>query len=151
MNNYNKVISVLRSILDENEDVKTIIHGKTEEQDIYKRTIFPCAHLIPLTMDLSSAGWIKYTFEIAVLDIRDISNQPTEDKFYGNDNEVDNLNVCSIVITQLVTKLRLRDNDQVEIDRIGNARPLLLKDKSLLDGWVIELTVKVPNSDINVC
>ena len=151
MNNYNKVITVLRNILDSNEDIKTVIHGQTEVNDIYKRTIFPCAHIVPLAMDLNTPNWIKFQFDIAALDVRDISNQPTEDKFYGNDNEVDNLNVGQVVLTQLITRLRLQDNDQVEIDTVGTARPLLLKDKSLLDGWVIQLTVKVPNSDVRVC
>ena len=152
MNSYFKATKIIREILTANPDVATVIHGKTNDRDLYKMNLFPLAHINPINADFSSSQLNTFVFEIAALEIREISkNNEIEDKFYGNDNEVDNLTKCHSILNRLITKLRLLENDDLELTSVTPATPLLLTEKNLLDGWVIQLTVTIPNNIIKVC
>jgi hypothetical protein len=152
MNSYFKITSTLKDILQSNPDVATVIHGKTSERDLYKANRFPLAHINPVGSDFSSSQVNTFIFEIAVLEVREISkNNPIEDKFEGNDNEIDNLNKCHSIINMLLSRLRLLDNDDVELISATTATPLLLSEKNLLDVWLVQVTLQTPNNIISVC
>ena len=152
MNSYYKATTILREILEANEDVNTVLHGKSDDKDLYKKSIYPLAHINPVSSSFDSSQANTFTFEIAVLDQRDLSsNSQTEDKFYGNANEIDNLNTAHSVLNDLLTRLRLNYNDGLEVIGVSPAQPVLFKDFNLLDGWLISLTVTMPNDIIDIC
>ena len=92
------------------------------------------------------------TFEVAVLDIRNVSKIKSNDKFIGNDNESDNLNTCHAIINYMVTKMQMkRNDDDIEIDNISDVTPILLEFSNMLDGWKIEITLSIPNNEMTVC
>lgn len=152
MTSYYKVTNLIKEILQSNEDVHTVVHGKVEDKDIYKKNIYPLAHLNPTGSDFSNVMISQFTFDIAVLSVRDISNDDDYDKFEGNDNEIDNLNTCHAVLNDLVTTLRLQpNNDLIEVISVSGAIPVLFKEHNLLDGWIITITLGIPNNVISTC
>ena len=150
MNDYYVCLDTIWGILKECTEIHTIIHGGTGELDTYKKSIPPIAHINPISRDFASSQMNSYTFEIAILDQRNISKFQEEDKFAGNDNEIDNLNLCDYALNFLITSLRNRRTG-IELISVGSASPLILKHTNLMDGWVLQITVATQNDIINPC
>lgn len=151
MNDFYKCVELLRERLQSNPLVNTTIFARTEEKDLYKKNLFPIAHINPTGSPYSTSQVNQFTFEIGVFEQRDINKVDTQTKFEGNDNVIDNLNTCFAVLNDLVTYLRNQNNeDNIELISISNFQPLLFQDFNLLDGWAVTLTLQIPNS-ILIC
>lgn len=150
MNDYFFCVNTIWSILKECTEIHTIIHGGTGELDTYKKSIPPIAHINPISRAFGNSQQNSYTFEIAILDQRNISKFQEEDKFSGNDNEIDNLNLCDYALNFLITRLN-NTRTGLELINVGTATPLILKHTNLMDGWVIQITVATKNDVINAC
>ena len=153
MRGYYKCCEVFNKILREDMDVNTRIHGRTEDRDLYKKNIYPMVHIVPRqNIFPMNNNTLRYSFEIAAMDVRDISKSLEEDKFEGNDNQIDNLNTCSTILNRLISRLRKQDNDGIYIlDGDITADVFLFRDHNLLDGWVINITLVVPNDELDIC
>jgi hypothetical protein len=130
--------------------VNTITQG-TDIIDNVKKNIFPLAHINIL--NASAPGQSNtFTFEIAVLDIRNVSKVKSNNKFLGNDNEIDNLNTCHAIINYALTKMQLARNEfDIEIENVSDLTPILLEFTNMLDGWKVDLTLSIPNNAMSVC
>ena len=151
MNAFYLVVDFLRSRLEDNPNNNTVVFGRTEDKDLYKKSIYPLTHINPVSAPMSSSQVSYFSFEIACLDQRDISKSATTDKFEGNDNLQDNLNITYTILNDLVNYIRLQNNNyNIEIENISDASPIIFNDYSLLDGWFISITLKIPNNQ-SVC
>jgi hypothetical protein len=151
MRGYYLTIELLKELLQEDVNVHTIVHGLKSGMDINKKNIFPLAHL-QVTSSTADNQFISFTFEVAVVDLRNISKKIVTDKWLQNDNELDNLNTCHAVLNRLVTKLRLQNNpDKIQLNNMPTLTPIIFEDMNLLDGWRTELELIIPNNEINVC
>jgi hypothetical protein len=130
--------------------VNTITQG-TDIIDNVKKNIFPLAHINIL--NASAPGQSNtFTFEIAVLDIRNVSKVKSNNKFLGNDNEIDNLNTCHAIINYALTKMQLTRNQfDIEIENVSDLTPILLEFTNMLDGWKVDLTLSIPNNAMSIC
>jgi hypothetical protein len=119
--------------------------------DIDKKNIFPLVHL-QVTSSTVSNSMATFIFEVAVVDLRNISKQPVSDKFLGNDNELDNLNTCHAVLNRLVSILQNQNNDySIQLVNVPTLQPIIFEDSNLLDGWRCDLELIIPNNEIVVC
>jgi hypothetical protein len=86
------------------------------------------------------------------MDIRDINKEITTDKFYENDNEIDNLNETLAVVNRLWL-LMLKDFEENDITASQNPTLEQMNEskKNLLDGWVMTFTIDVPNVLVSLC
>jgi hypothetical protein len=151
MNAFYLVVDFLRSRLEDNPNNNTVIFGRTEDKDLYKKSIYPLTHINPVSAPMSSSQVSYFSFEIACLDQRDISKSVTNDKFEGNDNLQDNLNITYTILNDLINYIRLQNNNyNIEIEDVSDASPIVFSDFNLLDGWFITLTLKIPNNQ-SVC
>ena len=151
MNTFYLVVDFLRSRLEGNPNNNTVIFGRTEDKDLYKKSIYPLTHINPVSAPMSSSQVSYFSFEIACLDQRDISKSITIDKFEGNDNLQDNLNITYTILNDLVNYIRLQNNNyNIEIEDVSEASPIVFSDFNLLDGWFITLTLKIPNNQ-SIC
>jgi len=150
MRGFYTTIDLLKTLLQQDINVHTIVHGLKSGMDINKKNIFPLAHLQILS-SVADTNFISFTFEVAVLDLRNISKTIVTDKFLQNDNELDNLNTCHAVLNRLITKLKIRNNDKIELNNVPNLTPIIFEEMNLLDGWRCELELIIPNTEINVC
>lgn len=153
MNLFHLCVNEIKTILEANYDVNTVVFGLDEDRDLYKKSIYPLVQINPTaapwdTNSLENGVSVaKFTFEIAALDQRNISKGVASEKFDSNDDLQDNLNVTYTIINDLVTRLaRGRLDSGMEIESISSALPILFKDHNLLDGWYVTMTVQVPNT-----
>lgn len=145
MNQFYLTIDLLKQRLLNNVNVNTVIEARDGDKDLYKKNIYPLAVVNPTSADFSNSRVTFFTFEVAVLDQRDISKEPG-DKYNGNDNYVDNLNITSAIINDLVNYLRLQNNDDlIELVSVTDANKVEMSGYNLLDGWFITLKLSVPN------
>jgi hypothetical protein len=74
------------------------------------------------------------------------------DKYYGNDNEIDNHNATISVLNNIWVKMH-RDfgNNNITASENPNLEMITYSDKNLLDGWSIDFTVEMPTSGVNLC
>lgn len=151
MNQFYLTVDLLRDRLEGNENVNTVVFGRTEDRDLYKKSIYPLVHINPTSAPMNSTQVSYFSFEIAALDQRDISKAPITDKFEGNDNLQDNLNITYTILNDLVTWLKLNNNSNyIELESVSDAAPILFNDYNLLDGWLITVTLKIPNNQ-SIC
>ena len=96
---------------------------------------------------------ITFVLEITSLDIRDLNtNKETLDKYLLNDNKIDNFNETFAVLNRIVGKMRKDFGDtNVSIEGVPSAGKLENWGKNLLDGWMLTMTVVMPNTTINLC
>lgn len=146
-NSYYKCVELIKDILKEGGDVNTILHGHTEQKDLYKKNVGPLAHINPVQSNTNDSSIISHTFEVFALARRIISNDPVEDKFTSNDNEIDNLNLTFTTLANLVTTLRnMQSDDNIQLQSISNYTPVLFtSNPNLLDGYSVEIELILPN------
>jgi uncharacterized protein YccT (UPF0319 family) len=119
--------------------------------DIDKKNIFPLVHL-QVTSSTVSNSMATFIFEVAVVDLRNISKQQVSNKFLGNDNELDNLNTCHAVLNRLVSILQNQNNnDAIQLVNTPTLQPIIFEDSNLLDGWRTDIELVIPNNEIIVC
>ena len=150
MNQFYLTIDLLKQRLLNNVNVNTVIEARDGDKDLYKKNIYPLAVVNPTSADFSNSKVTFFTFEVAVLDQRDISKEPG-DKYNGNDNYIDNLNITSAIINDLVNYLRLQNNDDlIELVSVTDANRVENSDFNLLDGFFITIKLSIPNTQ-NYC
>lgn len=151
MREFYKVVNYLKTTLSNDINVHTITHGLRSMTDIDKKNIFPLVHL-QVTSSTVSNSMATFIFEVAVVDLRNISKQPVTDKFLGNDNELDNLNTCHAVLNRLVSILQNQNNnDGIQLVNVPTLQPIIFEESNLLDGWRCDLELIIPNNEIVVC
>jgi hypothetical protein len=151
MNHFYKVVKLLRDILQADVLINTVIFARTEDKDLYKKKLYPLAHINPISSPYSNSTVREFVFEIGVFEQRDINSENTETYFEGNDDLIDNYNVCDAVLNRLISTLSLLNNEYgIELINVSNALPLVMKDTNLLDGFVVEITLQLPNN-IDIC
>lgn len=151
MREFYKVVDYLKTTLEADVNVHTITHGLRSMADIDKKNIFPLVHL-QVTSSSVDASNVTFTFEIAVVDLRNISKVPVTNKFLSNDNELDNLNTCHAVLNRLVSLLRNTNNEfSIDLVNAPTLQPIIFEDSNLLDGWRCDLELIIPNNEISVC
>ncbi len=151
MREFYTTIDFLKSLLQEDINVHTVLHGLKSTMDINKKNIFPIAH-IQVTNSTIQSGYVGFTFEVVAVDLRNISKQMVTDKWLGNDNELDNLNTTHAILNRLLTKLRNTRNDfKIELNNEPSLQPIIFEETNLLDGWRTEIELIIPNNEINVC
>jgi hypothetical protein len=151
MREFYKVVDYLKTTLSNDINVHTITHGLRSMTDIDKKNIFPLVHLQVLSSTPNN-GSVSFTFEVVVVDLRNISKQLVTDKFLGNDNELDNLNTCHAVLNRLITKLINQNNEyNIQLANAPTMQPIIFEEGNLLDGWRVELELLIPNNETFVC
>ena len=148
MNTYYKVISYLRSYLEKNPNVNTVVYADGNNFDLNEKNIYPIVYINPQSAPISdNTGIRSYTFEIAALDQRDISNEYMTDKFTGNDNQIDNHNICDTILYDLYMYIKDGDNDEnIELGSASDLSVVQTPNVNILDGWVFTITLKIPNN-----
>jgi hypothetical protein len=150
MKEFYDVVAYLKQLLESNPLVHTITHGTPDLIDIDKKNIYPLAHLNVVSSNVQP-GVVVFSFEVTILDIRNVSKVQVQDKFLGNDNELDNLNTCHAILNYVVTKMKLQNNDfDIELTNDPQLEPMLLKFSNQLDGWRTTLDLAIANNVI-VC
>ena len=105
------------------------------------------------TINISSGVSTEDTvIRVTEIDAPMVQKEVNADKFYGNDNEIDNHNATISVLNNIWVKMH-RDFAKNNITASDNPRleMITFSDKNLLDGWSINFTVEMPTSGVDLC
>ena len=152
MNQFYTALNIIKQRVEENPLVHTVIFARMDEKDLYKKQIYPIVHIIPSPSTFINSQVSQFTFEVGAFEQRDINKNQAEDKFEGNDNVIDNLNLTASILIDLTSYLQSQNNDsRVEVINIGDLNPIQFNDFNILDGWTVSITLQVPNDLIDYC
>lgn len=136
MTGYYTITDTIKTSLLEDTNVNTVTKGKLSELDINKQTIFPLSHLyIPNVSHEGST--LRFSVEILLVDIEDISKEATTDIFRGNSNRDDIHNTQLAVGVRLIERFRGGDlfTEDYRIDGDANYEDITEEFENGLTGW----------------
>lgn len=154
MNQYSQLLYQLRSLAENHPLVNTVTKGKVANIDLEKANIYPLVHITIETGRFTNGQTIIFNVGLECLAQRDINKtiNNDDDKFWSNDNEVDNHNETLVILNDLWLRIK-RDWDDSNITASENATldKIEFERSNLLDGWGISFEVELPNTDISLC
>jgi hypothetical protein len=152
MNQYTEVLTYIKTLAEQDAFIHTVTQGDTSDYDLDKGNIFPL-----LNIDINNAGFtngntITFDIEIGCCDIRDKNKETRTDKFWLQDNKVDNLNEMLASLNRIWFKL-LQDfeNNNIRVEETASLEQLTEWNKNLVDGWLMTFTIELPNTTISLC
>lgn len=150
MNGYSELLRYLKHI--GQPLVSTVTQGDFSDVDINKKNIYPLLHVSVGNATFPSDSVVRFSVQIGCFDVRDINKEVVEDKYYGNDNEIDNLN-STLAIINRIWLLMLKDFEENDItaSESPTAQQYTESRENLLDGWILSFEVETPNTTINLC
>jgi hypothetical protein len=152
MNQYTELLYYIKSLADADELVNTVSKGDFEKLDLAKQNIFPLVHINITDAGFTNGSVVQFGIQIGAFDIRDINKEVETDKFWEQDNEVDNHNTTLAILNRMWLRM-FTDFEKVNITSSEN--PTLeiqsFERHNLLDGWIMSFIVEVPNTTINLC
>ena len=151
MTGYYDITSTLKTALLEDDFVNTVNKGAFNDVDIAKQTIFPLSHLRVENISHEDSA-LRFSIALELLDIVDISNEQTNDRFRGNDNKDDVFNTQLGVGVRLVERFRRGDLFTSEYEYGGSANYEQLDNEyeNGLSGWRLTFDILYKH-DMTIC
>ena len=152
MNAYSELLNYVKLIGEADPFVNTITKTGGADLDTQKANVFPLLDVFVTGASFPGNAVISYTIDLTCVNLRDINKEVINDKFFENDNEIDNMNETMAVLNRIFL-IMVRDfaNNNITADEDPTLVPLMFEGTNIHDGWVLSLTVQVPNTDISLC
>ncbi len=132
--------------------VNTVTQGDFERLDLDKKNIFNLLHINISDAGFTNGNTVKFTVQIGCFGIREINKEVRTNKFWQQDNEVDNLNETLAVLNRLWLKMYVDfEKENITASENPTLEPQLFTRANLLDGWIMTFEVEMPNTTINLC
>lgn len=130
----------------------TITQGDIAALDISNSALFPLLHVTVGNATFPADGVVRFSVKIGCFDVRYGHYEEHPERFYDNDNEIDNLNATLAILNRLWLVMK-RDGAQTNITPVGIPELELCREYSqnLLDGWFMTFEVDTPNTLIAFC
>jgi hypothetical protein len=148
---YYKVTTVLKDALLEDSNVNTVSKGILNEIDVVKQTIFPLSHISVENISQEDSV-LRFSMSVELLDVEDVSNLQTNDRFRGNDNQDDILNTQLAVGVRLMDRFRRGDlfTSDYTLDAFPNYEKLINEYENGLTGWRLTFDILYKH-DMTIC
>jgi len=152
MNGYTQLLNYIYQLGTADTFVNTITNTGEVDLDTYKGNIFPILDVFVVSGSFPSNALIRYTVELTCIDLRDINKEIVNDKFFDNDNEVDNLNETQAVLNRVWLNM-VRDfaDNNITASEAPTLTPIVYAGKNIYDGWSLSFDVDIPNTTIDIC
>jgi hypothetical protein len=152
MNQYTQLLYYIKSLAESDALVNTVTKGDFDLLDLDKANIFPLVHINIVSAGFTNGNTVKFSLQIGCFDIRDINKEVRTDKFWEQDNEVDNHNETLAVLNRMWLKMYT----DFELNNITASENPTLDIQSFvrsntLDGWILNFDVEMPNVTISLC
>jgi len=151
MNQYTQVLNYLNQLAVES-GANTVTKDAPSDIDLQKENIYPLVNISIANGSFTNGQTINFNVLIEAFTIRDINKEVVNDKFYGNDNEVDNHNEMLAIINRMWTSM-YRDfaDNLITASENPSFEKVTLDGLNMLDGWELTFAIDVPNTDLNLC
>ena len=152
MNHYTQVLTYLKTLAEQDDFVNTVTQGDMSNVDLNKMNVFNLVHIDVLTAGFTNGQMVTFDIEILSGQIRDSNKQDEGDKFWNQDNEVDNLNETLAVLNRMWFKM-LDDftDENIRVEESASLNQVTEWNKNLIDGWLMTFTIEIPNTTISLC
>jgi hypothetical protein len=151
MNGYYYVVKTLKDYLKSNDFINTVSIGDIFTIDLSKQTIYPLAHIIVNSAQLTE-NTTSLNLSILFMDLVDESKAEITDVWEGNDNEQDVLNTQLTIASKLTADL-VRGNlysNLIQVTGEPSAEPFVDRFENKIAGWTLTFDVSIPN-DMTLC
>jgi len=151
MNGYYYVVKTLKDYLKSNDFINTVSIGDIFTIDLSKQTIYPLAHIIVNSAQLTE-NTTSLNLSILFMDLVDESKAEITDIWEGNDNEQDVLNTQLTIASKLTADL-VRGNlysNLIQVTGEPSAEPFVDIFEKKIAGWTLTFDVSIPN-DMTLC
>lgn len=152
MNQYSELIKYIRQIAEQNSFVNTVAHGEIKDAFLDKGEIYPLLHIAVDSGNFTNGSTIVLSINLTCVQQRDNNKEIVNDRFYKNDNEIDNFNETLSVLNRIWT---IMHKDLCDKNIIASENPSIEKIEDAytdrLDGWQLSFDVEIPNTTLNIC
>lgn len=150
MNQLTQLYLYLKQLAEADDLVNSVM--KTVDIDLKKEVMFPLVNINIVSGSFTNGSTVQFNIELACFNQRDINKEINTDDFWGQDNEVDNHNLCVAVLNRMWLKM-YTDFEQNNITSSENPTFELgsFEGAKLVDGARLTFTVEVPNTDLSLC
>jgi len=136
-------LNLIAGHLNDDERIKTLFSAKEDEIDFNKKDLYPMANIRVSANDFNTN---QITYEVTVLDIRDVNKKQITSKFKGNDNRWDNWTLTHDVLRELIAKIeRLQNLNNIEYINTSGAFQIDNAFANGLDGFSVLITLAFNN------
>ena len=153
MNQYTQILTYIKTLGEADPFINTITQGDFEDVDLDKGLVFPLLHVTIDGGNFTNGQTIIFNVEIASLQQRNTNNEIRTDKFWQQDNEVDNMNEMLAVLNRLWMNMH-RDFAENNITALEQPTFDKIKEPETtnnIEGWLLRMEIEVPNTTINLC
>lgn len=152
MNHYTEILNYIKEIGEQDVFVNTVTQGEFDKIDLNKFNVFPLLHASINGANFTNGSSVTFNIQLGCFNIRDKNKEINTDKYFNNDNEVDNLNETLAVLNR-TWKIMYKDfNDKgFYASENPTLEPRILDYSNLLDGWILDFEVEMPNNIISLC
>ena len=150
MNQYTQLLYYIKSLSDNGGYINTITKGVAP--DDFKGSIYPLLNVVIDSGSFTNGATLVFNIVLECVDLRDTNKEIVNDKFWDNDNEVDNHNSTLAELNRIWIKML---NDFEDNNITSSLNPTLTKvtdeGKHSVDGWSLAFDVELPNTTISLC
>jgi|TARA_R110000772_G_scaffold39108_1_gene92108 hypothetical protein len=152
MNAYSQLLRYIKGLVEQDEYITTVLNRVPDDFDWEKGNVFPIFNISALGGSISSTATVLFNVELTCVDIRMINKENINDKFWDNDNSVDNHNATLASLTAVWTKMsrdfarnNITASDSPTINQID------FEGVNLSDGWSMTFDVEMPIYEVGLC
>lgn len=151
MNHYSELLTYIKSLGEADYFVNTITQGDFNKIDLDKGQLHPLLHIQINGSSFSTSQTVQFNVQIGCFNIRDINKEIVQDRFWKQDNEVDNMNETLATLNRIWLNMsrNFQDNNITATD--ANLEPSTYTKAKILDGWIMTFDVEMPNTEISLC
>lgn len=151
LNHYTELLEFIKSTAMEDTLVNVVTQGEFSTIDFDKMTIRPFVHINITGATFSNGSTVNMSVQIGAFNERIENKNINNDKFWRNDNEVDNMNTTLSILNRMWTKMYLGfEQADIRASESPSIEPSV--DNGLkIDGWIITFDLEMPNTSLNLC
>lgn len=151
MNQYTELLIYLKSLA-KLYGANTVTKDAPDSVDLEKTNIYPLVNISIANGSFSNGSTVSFSVTLEAITNRDINKEVVEDKFWGNDNEVDNHNDTLAILNKMwVAMYRDFEDNNITASENPTFEKVTFEGVNLLDGWELTFDVEVPNTTLSLC
>ena len=152
MNQYTELLNYFKSLCENDVFINTFTQGDTSDYDLDKGNIFPVCNIDILSANFPNPQTISFSVQIACMQLRDSNKTREDDKFWLQDNKVDNLNETLASLNRM-WQIMFKDFEdrKISAEITSSIDEVTEWNKNLVDGWLMNVDIIMPNVTVNLC
>jgi len=151
MNQYTELLNYLK-LLALRYGANTVTKDAPDSVDLQKTNIFPLVNISIANGSFSNGSTVSFNVVLEAITNRDANKEVVNDKFWSNDNEVDNHNNTLAILNKMwVAMYRDFEDNNITASEAPTFEKITLEGANLLDGWELSFDVELPNTTLNLC